>query len=82
MSYQWVRASEIAEYMYCNRAWYLRRIHGVKSANVQRLEDGRFHHKKHGRSLQNAIWLQRFAYLLLFITIAAITFQLVAGRGG
>jgi hypothetical protein len=43
------------------------------------LENGRFHHNKHGRKVQTSVWLERAAYLLLFVTIAAITFELVGG---
>lgn len=79
MSYQWVKASEIAEYIYCSRAWHLRHQRGETTGNVRQLENGSFHHQKHGHKVQNSIWLERAAYLLLFVTIAAITFQLVGG---
>lgn len=79
MSYQWVKASEIAEYVYCSRAWHLRHQRGETMGNMRELENGRFHHKKHGRKVQTSVWLERAAYLLLFVTIAAITFELVGG---
>lgn len=79
MSYKWIKASEIGEYVYCSRAWHLRHQRGEAMGNVRELENGRFHHKKHGRTVQKSVWLERAAYALLFITIAAITFQLVGG---
>ena len=86
MSYKWIKASEIAEYVYCSRAWHLRHQRGETMGNVRRgddgvrqLENGRFHHQKHGRKVQKSVWLERAAYLLLFVTIAAITFELVGG---
>jgi hypothetical protein len=79
MSYQWVKASELAEYVYCSRAWHLRHQRGAATGNVRQLENGRFHHQTHGRKVQKSVWLERAAYLLLFVTIAAITFQLVGG---
>jgi len=82
MSYQWVKASEIAEYVYCSRAWHLRHQRGEAIGNARLLENGRFHHKKHGRKVQKSVMLERAAYLLLFVTIATIVFQLVAGWVG
>ena len=82
MSYEWIKASEISEYVYCSRAWHLRHRQGAAAGNSRQLENGRFHHKKHGRRVQTAVLLERAAYLLLFVTIAAVAFQLVSGWVG
>jgi hypothetical protein len=79
MSYSWIRASEIAEYVYCRRAWWLRRVRSVASTNTAHLRAGTRHHERHGRLVQRSIWLQRFAYLALFLAVAALVFQLLSG---
>ncbi len=79
MSYQRIQASEIANYVYCRRAWYLRRMEGFAPENVRELAYGRSHHQEHGRIVQQSFWLRRLAYALLFITVFVITFQLLKG---
>lgn len=59
-----IRASEIGEYLYCHRAWWLRHIQGHASTNVRELEGGTATHAWHGR----LVWLGsalRFVALLL-----------------
>ena len=77
MSEKWIRASEIADYAYCSRSWWLKRVRNHSSANVKELKRGTVHHKQHGRLLQRSIWSQRLAYALIFAVIAVITFQLL-----
>ncbi len=79
MSYQRIQASEIANYVYCRRAWYLRRVEGYAPKNIRELEHGRNHHRAHGRSVQQAFWARRLAYVLLFATVFFITFQILVG---
>ncbi len=40
MSYRVIEASEIVEYIYCRRGWWLQRIVGRESRNVRQLADG------------------------------------------
>jgi len=75
MSDRWIRASEISNYVYCRRAWWLQRIQGYASENVRELDAGRRYHQRHGRSLVGAIWTRRLAYILLFVFVAYVTFQ-------
>ena len=67
-----VRASEIGEYIYCHRAWWLRHVQGHTSANVRELAAGTAAHASHGR----AVWLGgalRVAAIVL-LALAAISF--------
>ena len=67
-----IRASEIGEYLYCHRAWWLRHMRGYKSANVRELAAGTATHATHGR----LVWLGgalRVAAVVL-IALAAIIF--------
>lgn len=80
MSDKWVQASEITDYLYCRRAWWLKRARGYKSSNVRQLSDGTAYHQKHGRSVARAVWMQRLAYLLIFCLITFITFQVLMNQ--
>ncbi|MCS6844808.1 MAG: hypothetical protein NZ528_10905 [Caldilineales bacterium] len=59
-----IRASEVGEYAYCARAWWLRRVQGVPSTNVEALQAGRQAHSRHGRRVAAAQRQQRWAWLL------------------
>lgn len=79
MGYQYIQASEIGNYVYCRRAWWLRRAKGYAPQNVRELTAGQQYHQAHGRSLQQSFWARRLAYLLLFIAVAFVTFQILMG---
>lgn len=74
MSDKWIRASEINEYVYCRRAWWLKRVGGYATQNVHELAAGTAYHQEHGRIVQRATLTQRLAYALVFITISFIVF--------
>ncbi len=67
-----IRASEIGEYLYCHRAWWLRHVRGLKSANVRELAAGAAAHARHGRLVWLGAALRRLAIILL--VLAAIVF--------
>jgi hypothetical protein len=75
MSDKWIRASEISNYVYCRRAWWLQRMEGYASQNVRELEIGRRYHKSHGNTWLRSLWGRRLAYVLLFVFVAFVTFQ-------
>ncbi len=79
MSYQWIRASEIGEYVFCNRAWWLKRVRGVQSRNVRHLKAGHHYHKQHGNQIRKISWMRKLAYTMLFIVVAIVVFQLLVG---
>ncbi len=79
MSYHWIRASEIGEYVYCRRSWWLRRVRGVASVRVAQMQAGTRHHERHGRLVQRSSWLQRVAYVVLFVAVAVLAYQLFSG---
>lgn len=79
MSYKWVNASELAEYTYCRRAWWLRHVQGLRTANVRQLQRGRTYHKRHGRKVSGASWLRRLAYVLIFAAVFFVVFRLALG---
>jgi hypothetical protein len=77
MSEKWIRASEISNYVYCSRSWWLQRMRGYASQNVRQLETGTQYHQQHGRLLEKSVWARRLAYALLFFVVAFITFQIL-----
>jgi hypothetical protein len=60
-----LRASEIGEYVFCHRAWWLHRIQGIAPANIGPMQDGTARHAAHGRAVQRAEALRRAAWVLL-----------------
>jgi len=78
MSYNIVRASEIGEYLYCRRAWWLHRVQGQVPHNVGRLAEGDRYHQSHQRGVLWAVWLQRAAISLIFAAVTVLAFWLVS----
>jgi CRISPR/Cas system-associated exonuclease Cas4 (RecB family) len=79
MSYQWIKASEIGEYLYCQRAWWLRRELGVRSQNVRELELGQQHHQAHGQLVSRARYARQLAAVLLLLVILIMVWQMMGG---
>jgi CRISPR/Cas system-associated exonuclease Cas4 (RecB family) len=78
MSYSWIRASEIADYAYCHRAWWLRRVRSVASSNETQFEAGTKYHAAHNRLVARSEWARRVAYIAIFIAVAVLFFYLVS----
>ena len=66
-----IRASEIGEYVHCNRAWWLGHVQGVENANRAVMDAGTENHRAHGQQVQRAAWMQNAALLLFVIAVAA-----------
>ncbi|MCL4505589.1 MAG: hypothetical protein M1434_06065 [Chloroflexi bacterium] len=67
-----IRASEIGQYQYCARAWWLSSVKGVSSANIQELTQGEAAHRRHGRRVWAAGFLRTLAIVLAILAIAVI----------
>jgi CRISPR/Cas system-associated exonuclease Cas4 (RecB family) len=55
-----IRASEVGEYVYCARAWWLRRVAGEEPAGQARRDLGTLRHARHSRAVALSgalIWL-------------------------
>ncbi len=59
-----IRASEIGQYSYCSRAWWLARVRGLSPRNIEEMEEGWTEHESHGRAVVGYHRLRRLAYLL------------------
>jgi CRISPR/Cas system-associated exonuclease Cas4 (RecB family) len=66
----YIRASDIGTYVYCRRAWWLKRVAGFKAEDGGRLVAGEQAHALHGRRLRRSRLTKRFAlFMFLLATI-------------
>ena len=75
-----IRASEIGEYSFCARAWWLGRVLGRARENPAELARGRERHTRHGRRVAVSALLQRMG--LILILAAIVVAMLLALTGG
>jgi len=73
---RFISASELGEYAYCRRAWWLRAVNGV-TTNTQgtRFSGGQAAHQRHAWSLWWARTLGWLAALLLAAALAALAWS-------
>jgi hypothetical protein len=64
-----IRASEIGQYEYCARAWWLGRVLGYRSHNVEEMTAGAEEHISHGKQVIGYHRWQGLAYLLLSLAV-------------
>ncbi len=69
-SHRIIRASEIGQWVYCQRAWLLAR-QGYENKNVAALRSGRTAHQQHSRRVARA-WRLRFLAFIFFALAAAL----------
>lgn len=65
-----IRASELGQYAYCARAWWLQAIREIQPANTRDLQQGDAAHRQHGRAVWLAGALRWMAIGLLALAIA------------
>lgn len=71
MDRQWIKASEIGEYLYCQRAWWYR-LQDAANANVEELRFGTRAHASHGLRRRATVWLRWAALALVLLAIAIL----------
>ena len=67
-----IRASEIGQYLYCARAWWLANEQGVPSSNIQELAQGEAAHRQHGRRVWFAGFLRALALALVILAVVML----------
>ena len=79
-------ASDLGEFAYCHRAWWLRRVRGLPSANLAALAHGHALHETHGaraRRLGRVEGLARAGLVAGLLLVAlGLALVLVAAGGG
>ncbi len=68
---QVIRASELGQYAYCARAWWLGRVLGYRSANLENMAAGEAAHVRHGQKVVSSHRLRRWAYVSLALALLA-----------
>lgn len=76
-----IRASEIAQYAFCARAWWLGRVKGYRSANVEAMRAGTVGHRAHGRAVEGYHLQRRLAVTLMILAGLALLAWLVMSLG-
>lgn len=51
---RFIRASEVGQYAYCARAWWLGQVKGVPSTHGEEMAAGRVAHLRHGQAIIRA----------------------------
>lgn len=64
-----VRASDIGQWSYCQRAWWLARVRGAEHQHPARLVRGTKAHEAHGTTVLQAQRYRRWGHLLLALSI-------------
>ena len=81
MSERWIRASEIGQYAYCARAWWLGQVQGLAPANVEDLALGNEFHAAHGRATVSFLNLRRLAVILVELAALCLIMALLLWVG-
>ena len=76
-----IRASEVGQHAFCARAWWLGRVKGYRSVNVEAMQQGVERHRAHGRAVEGYHRLRRLGMALLLLAIAALAAWLLLGLG-
>lgn len=66
---KYIRASEASEYVFCARAWWLRREGYEPTRGHQAREAGNEWHLKHGRSVGRASVLRRLSMICALLAL-------------
>jgi hypothetical protein len=78
MSDRIIRASEIGQYDFCAKAWWLGSVEGVPPSNVRELQAGTAAHEEHGRHVRRASRMQMAAVMLLGLGVFVLVLALIA----
>ncbi len=77
-----IRASEIGQYVYCARAWWLGRVLGFRSANVEAMRQGTAQHRAHGHAVVGYHRLRWLAVALLVLAVMVLVAAWLLGLTG
>jgi len=67
-----IRASELGQYSFCAKAWWLGSVEGVPSANIREMDAGTSVHEQHGQAVWLSAWLGRVGWICLGLGLLAL----------
>lgn len=73
-----IRASELGQYSFCAKAWWLGSVEGVPSANVHEMDAGTSAHEQHGQAVHLSVWLSRVGFVCLALGAVMLVLLVVA----
>jgi hypothetical protein len=77
-----IRASEIGQYAYCARAWWLGQVQGYRSSNLAAMQQGSAEHSTHGQAVAGYHRLRWLAAALLVVAVVVLIAGLLLAAGG
>jgi hypothetical protein len=77
-----IRASELGQYAFCARAWWLGQVLGYRSTNLAAMRQGDVEHEAHGSQVVRYQRLQRLGFLLILLAAATLIAAAILIRGG
>ena len=73
-----IRASELGQYAYCAKAWWLSSVEGVPSGNIREMDAGKSAHEQHGQTVQVSVWLNRAGIICLALGLLLLAILVLA----
>jgi hypothetical protein len=77
-----IRASELAQYGFCQRAWWLGAVKKLRPVNRSALERGTRFHSRHAHSVRTAGHWHRLGLILLgggsFLLVLTVVFSILS----
>ncbi len=70
-----IRASEIGDYVYCARSWWLRRVAGLEPSGHERREHGTSLHHRHARAVNGSRVLLMAGVILALVALVFMLFR-------
>ncbi len=71
-----IRASELGQYSFCAKAWWLGSVEGVPSTNVREMDAGTSAHELHGQTVWLSAWLSRAGWICLALGLLVLVLLL------
>lgn len=69
---RFIRASEVGDYVYCHRAWWLRQVEGLVPEHRDRLRSGTVQHARHGMAVRASGILLLAGVVLLVLGLVTL----------
>lgn len=67
-----IRAAEVGDYVFCHRAWWLRKVRGSLPVNETELRAGAQMHADHGARVRISARLQFSGYVLAMLAMLLV----------